>query len=80
MASSRIIHNYLIGDNVIVANCFAAAGHMLKLAMVLLISVHVRIYQFMKLGKGTMTGVRTLVAICTIPYTLCAGYRAALKT
>jgi UDP-N-acetylglucosamine acyltransferase len=76
MASSRIIHNCLIGDNVIMANCFVTAVHMLKLATVLLISVHVRIQQFMKLGKGTMT----LVAMYIIPCALCAVCRAVLKT
>jgi UDP-N-acetylglucosamine acyltransferase len=78
MTSSHVAHDCRIGNNVIMANCSAAAGHV-EIGDDAFISGLVGIHQFSKVGKGAMIGVGTAVTMDIIPYALCAGYRATLN-
>jgi UDP-N-acetylglucosamine acyltransferase len=77
MTSSHIAHDCRIGDNVIMANCSAAGGHV-EIGDNAFISGLVGIHQFTKIGKDTMTGVGAAVTMDIIPYVLCAGDRVKL--
>lgn len=77
MTSSHIAHDCCIGDNVIMANCSAAAGHV-EIGDNAFISGLVGIHQFVKVGKNTMAGIGTVVTMDIIPYALCAGDRVKL--
>ncbi|MDR1926969.1 MAG: acyl-ACP--UDP-N-acetylglucosamine O-acyltransferase [Endomicrobium sp.] len=77
MISSHVAHDCCIGNNVIMANCSAAAGHV-EIGEGSFISGLVGIHQFTKVGKGTMAGVGSVVTMDIIPYALCTGDRARL--
>ncbi|MDR0617740.1 MAG: acyl-ACP--UDP-N-acetylglucosamine O-acyltransferase [Endomicrobium sp.] len=77
MISSHIAHDCRIGDNVIMANCSAAGGHV-EIGDNAFISGLVGIHQFTKIGKDTMTRVGAAVTMDIIPYALCAGDRVKL--
>jgi UDP-N-acetylglucosamine acyltransferase len=77
MMSSHVAHDCRVGDNVIMANCSAAGGHV-KIGDDAFISGLVGIHQFTSIGKGTMTGIGACVTMDIIPYALCVGYRARL--
>ncbi|MDR3124683.1 MAG: acyl-ACP--UDP-N-acetylglucosamine O-acyltransferase [Endomicrobium sp.] len=77
MTSSHIAHDCRIGDNVIMANCSAAGGHV-EIGDNAFISGLVGIHQFTKIGKDTMAGIGAVVTMDIIPYALCAGDRVKL--
>jgi UDP-N-acetylglucosamine acyltransferase len=77
MTASHVAHDCRIGDNVTMANCSAAAGHV-EIGDAAFVSGLVGIHQFTKIGKGTMTGLGAAVTMDIIPYALCAGDRAKL--
>ncbi|MDR0723790.1 MAG: acyl-ACP--UDP-N-acetylglucosamine O-acyltransferase [Endomicrobium sp.] len=77
MISSHVAHDCRIGDNVIMANCSAAGGHV-EIGDNAFISGLVGIHQFTKIGMDTMTGVGAAVTMDIIPYALCAGDRVKL--
>ncbi|MDR1417864.1 MAG: acyl-ACP--UDP-N-acetylglucosamine O-acyltransferase [Endomicrobium sp.] len=77
MASSHVAHDCRIGDNVIMANCSAAGGHV-EIGDNAFISGLVGIHQFTKIGRDTMTGVGAVVTMDIIPYALCVGDRVKL--
>jgi UDP-N-acetylglucosamine acyltransferase len=78
MTSSHIAHNCHIGDNVVMANCSAAGGYV-NVGDNAFISGLVGIHQFTRIGKGTMTGVGTVVTMDIVPYSLCIGDRVKLN-
>ncbi|MDR3092611.1 MAG: acyl-ACP--UDP-N-acetylglucosamine O-acyltransferase [Endomicrobium sp.] len=78
MASSHVAHDCRVGDNVVMANYSAAAGHV-EIGDDAFISANVGIHQFARVGKGTMTGRGAAISMDIIPYTLCVGYRAVLN-
>jgi UDP-N-acetylglucosamine acyltransferase len=77
MTLSHVAHDCRVGDNVIMANCSAAGGHV-EIGDNAFISGLVGIHQFTKIGRDTMTGVGAAVTMDIIPYALCAGDRVKL--
>ena len=70
-------HDAKIGDNVIIANCGAVAGHCIIEDDVIIGGLS-GIHQFVRIGRGAIIGAVTMVTNDVIPFGLVQGPRGAL--
>ena len=77
MTSSHVAHDAKIGNNVIIANCGAIAGHCVIEDDVIIGGLS-GIHQFVRIGRGAIIGAVTMVTNDVIPYGLVQGPRGAL--
>ena len=77
MTGSHVAHDAQIGDNVIVANCGAVAGHCVIEDDVIIGGLS-GIHQFVRIGRGAIIGAVTMVTNDVIPFGLVQGPRGAL--
>jgi UDP-N-acetylglucosamine acyltransferase len=73
MAYSHIAHDCFVGDNVIIGNCTALAGH-IEIGEYAIISGLVPVHQFVRIGAHSMVGGGFRVPQDIVPYALCGGY------
>ncbi|MFZ5980379.1 MAG: acyl-ACP--UDP-N-acetylglucosamine O-acyltransferase [Candidatus Zixiibacteriota bacterium] len=77
MAYSHVAHDCIVGDNVIIGNCSALAGH-IEVDSYAILSGLIPVHQFVKIGTHSMVGGGFRVPQDICPYALMAGY--PLKT
>ena len=77
MTGSHVAHDAQIGDNVIMANCGAVAGHCVIEDDVIIGGLS-GIHQFVRIGRGAIIGAVTMVTNDVIPFGLVQGPRGAL--
>ena len=77
MTGSHIAHDAKIGDNVIIANCGAVAGHCVIEDDVIIGGLS-GIHQFVRIGRGSIIGAVTMVTNDVIPFGLVQGPRGTL--
>jgi UDP-N-acetylglucosamine acyltransferase len=77
MTGSHVAHDAKIGNNVIIANCGAVAGHCVIEDDVIIGGLS-GIHQFVRIGRGAIIGAVTMVTNDVIPYGLVQGPRGAL--
>lgn len=74
MAGSHIAHDCRIGDNVILVNNVAIAGHCVIEDEVIVGGLS-GVHQFVRIGRGAMIGAVTMVTADVLPYALVQGPR-----
>jgi UDP-N-acetylglucosamine acyltransferase len=77
MTGSHIAHDAKIGNNVIIANCGAVAGHCVIEDEVIIGGLS-GIHQFVRIGRGAIIGAVTMVTNDVIPFGLVQGPRGSL--
>ena len=77
MVSSHIAHDCTVGDNIVLANCVALAGHV-SVADYAIIGGLSAVHQHTRIGEHAMIGGMSGVAEDVIPYGLVMGDRAHL--
>ncbi|MCV2870075.1 acyl-ACP--UDP-N-acetylglucosamine O-acyltransferase [Defluviimonas sp. WL0002] len=77
MAGAHVAHDCRIGNNVILVNNAALAGHCVIEDEVIVGGLS-GIHQFVRIGRGAMIGAVTMVTADVIPYGLVQGPRGAL--
>ncbi|WBU61284.1 acyl-ACP--UDP-N-acetylglucosamine O-acyltransferase [Paracoccus albus] len=77
MANSHVAHDCRIGNNVILVNSVAVAGHCIVEDEVIVGGLS-GIHQFVRLGRGSMIGALSMVTADVLPYGLVQGPRAHL--
>ena len=77
MTGSHVAHDAKIGDNVIIANCGAVAGHCVIEDDVIIGGLS-GIHQFVRVGRGAIIGAVTMVTNDVIPFGLVQGPRGTL--
>ncbi len=77
MAGCHIAHDAQVGNNVIVVNSAAVAGHCIIEDNVLIGGLS-GIHQFVRIGRGAIIGAVTMVANDVIPYGLVQAERGTL--
>ena len=77
MAGCHIAHDAQIGDNVIVVNQSAIAGHVV-LEDDVIVGGLCGVHQFVRIGKGAIIGALSMVANDVIPHGLVQGPRGEL--
>ena len=78
MVSAHIAHDCIVGDNVIIANNVAIAGHA-QIGDHVIIGGNSAVQQFTRIGKMAMIGGMTGVLNDVIPYGLSIGNRNFLQ-
>ena len=78
MIGAHIAHDCIIGDNIVMANNSAAAGHA-EIQNFVIIGAKCGIQQFTRIGKMAMIGGMTGVSRDVIPYGLSTGNRNFLN-
>jgi UDP-N-acetylglucosamine acyltransferase len=78
MANSHVAHDCIIGDEVIVANSVAIAGHC-EVGDGTVLGGMVGLHQFVRVGKLAMVGAGAMVPLDIPPFTLSWGDRARLS-
>jgi UDP-N-acetylglucosamine acyltransferase len=78
MAYSHVAHDCIIGDEVIVANSVAIAGHC-EVGDFTVLGGMVGLHQFVRVGKMAMVGAGAMVPLDIPPYTMAQGDRAKLS-
>ena len=78
MAYSHVAHDCIIGDEVIVANSVAIAGHC-EVGDWAVIGGMVGLHQFVRVGKLAMIGAGAMVPLDILPFALAWGDRARLS-
>jgi UDP-N-acetylglucosamine acyltransferase len=78
MAYSHVAHDCLIGNEVILANSVAVAGHC-EVGDWAIIGGMVGLHQFVRVGKLSMIGAGAMVPLDIPPYALAWGDRARLS-
>jgi len=78
MIGAHIAHDCIIGDNIVMANNSAAAGHA-EVEDFVIIGAKCGIQQFTRIGKMAMIGGMTAVSRDVIPYGLSTGNRNFLN-
>ena len=78
MIGAHIAHDCIIGDNIVMANNSAAAGHA-EIQNFVIIGAKCGIQQFTRIGKMAMIGGMTAVSRDVIPYGLSTGNRNFLN-
>jgi len=78
MAYSHVAHDCVIGNEVILANSVAVAGHC-EVGDWAIIGGMVGLHQFVRVGKLVMLGAGAMVPLDIPPYTLAWGDRARLS-
>ena len=77
MIGAHIAHDCIIGNNIVMSNNSAAAGHA-KIEDFVIIGAKCGIQQFTRIGKMAMIGGMTGVSRDVIPYGLSTGNRNSL--
>lgn len=77
MAYSHVAHDCIIGNNVILANSVALAGHIL-IEDRAIVGGLVGVHQFVRIGKLAMIGGCSRVVQDVPPYATCVGYPAKI--
>ncbi len=77
MAGSHVAHDCLIGNNVILVNNAALAGHCVLEDEVIVGGLS-GVHQFVRIGRGAMIGAVTMVTADVIPHGLVQGPRGTL--
>lgn len=77
MANCHVAHDCRIGNNVILVNSVAVAGHCIVEDEVIVGGLS-GIHQFVRLGRGAMIGALSMVTADVVPYGLVQGPRAHL--
>lgn len=75
MASSHVAHDCIVGDNVIMANATALAGHVVVEDHVIL-GGYTTVHQFTRIGAHAFTGFSTAIDRDVLPFFTVAGNRA----
>jgi UDP-N-acetylglucosamine acyltransferase len=75
MASSHVAHDCVIGNNVIVANATALAGHVVVDDYVIF-GGYTTVHQFTRIGAHAFTGFSTAIDRDVLPFFTVAGNRA----
>lgn len=75
MASSHVAHDCIIGNNVIVANATALAGHVMVEDYVIF-GGYTTVHQFTRIGAHAFTGFSTAIDRDVLPFFTVAGNRA----
>ncbi len=78
MLGSHVGHDCKLGDNVVVANNSAIAGHVIiedNVNIGGLVGVH----QFCRIGEGSMIGAHAMVSKDVIPFSMIVGLRPVLS-
>ena len=78
MISVHIAHDCIIGNNIVLANNVAVAGHA-EISDNVIIGGNSGVQQFTRIGKMAMVGGMTGVDSDVIPYGLCIGNRNILQ-
>ena len=78
MIGAHIAHDCIIGDNIVMANNSAVAGHA-QIEDFVIIGAKCGIQQFTRIGKMAMIGGMTAVSRDVIPYGLSTGNRNFLN-
>ena len=78
MIGAHIAHDCIIGDNIVMANNSAIAGHA-EIEDLVIIGAKCGIQQFTRIGKMAMIGGMTAVSRDVIPYGLSTGNRNFLN-
>ena len=78
MAYSHVAHDCIIGDEVILANSVAVAGHC-EVGEGTIIGGMVGLHQFVRVGKMAMIGAGAMVPLDIPPFTMAQGDRAKLN-
>lgn len=78
MAYSHVAHDCVIGDEVILANSVAIAGHC-EVGDWAFLGGMVGLHQFVRVGKLAMIGAGAMVPLDIPPFTLSSGDRARLS-
>jgi len=78
MAYSHVAHDCIIGDEVIMANSVAVAGHC-EVGNWAIIGGMVGLHQFVRVGTLAMVGAGAMVPLDIPPYTLAWGDRTRLS-
>ncbi len=77
MTGAHVGHDAIVGNNVVVANQSAIAGHCI-IGDGVIIGGLSGIHQFVRIGRGAIIGAVTMVTNDVIPYGLVQGPRGAL--
>lgn len=77
MAGSHVAHDCRIGNNVILVNNVAIAGHCVLEDEVIVGGLS-GVHQFVRIGRGAMIGAVTMVTADVLPYALVSGPRGHL--
>jgi UDP-N-acetylglucosamine acyltransferase len=77
MSCAHVAHDCIIGDNVILGYSTGVAGHVLVDDYAVL-SSHIGVHQFCRIGKSAMIGAGSMVNLDIIPYAMVYGDRAKL--
>lgn len=77
MAGSHVAHDCMIGNNVILANNVAIAGHCVLEDEVIVGGLS-GVHQFVRIGRGAMVGAVTMVTNDVIPFGLVQAPRGEL--
>lgn len=77
MAGCHIAHDAQIGDNVVIVNQSAIAGHVV-IEDDVIVGGLCGVHQFVRIGKGAIIGALSMVANDVIPHGLVQGPRGAL--
>ncbi len=75
MASSHVAHDCVIGNNIIMANATALAGHVIVEDHVIL-GGYTTVHQFTRIGVHAFTGFSTAIDRDVLPFFTVAGNRA----
>ena len=75
MASSHVAHDCIIGNNIIVANATALAGHVVVNDYVIF-GGYTTVHQFTRIGAHAFTGFSTAIDRDVLPFFTVAGNRA----
>jgi UDP-N-acetylglucosamine acyltransferase len=78
MAYSHIAHDCVVGDNVVIANSLAMAGHV-TVAHDVFIGGDVAIHQFCTIGEYATLGAKVYVSSDVVPYALVADSPPKIK-
>ena len=78
MAYSHVAHDCIIGNEVILANSVAVAGHV-EIGEGAVLGGMVGLHQFVRVGKLAMIGAGAMVPLDIPPFTLAWGDRAQLN-
>ena len=79
MISAHIAHDCIVGNNIVIANSAAIAGHAQIGRLCGIIGGNCGVQQFVRIGKMAMIGGMTGVSRDVIPYGLSTGNRNYLN-
>ena len=78
MLGSHVGHDCKLGDNIVIANNSAIAGHVI-IEDDVNIGGLVGVHQFCRIGKGSMIGAHAMVSKDVIPFSMIVGMRPVLS-